>query len=27
MFKVYQDLGGDDEKPSDWTNQKFKNDY
>ena len=27
MFEVYQDLGGDEEKPSDWTNRKFKNDY
>ena len=27
MFEVYQDMGGDDEKTSDWTKQKFKNDY
>ena len=27
MFEVYQETGGGDEKPSDWTKQKFKNDY
>ena len=27
MFEVYQETGGGDEKTSDWTKQKFKNDY
>ena len=26
-FEVYEHMGEHDEKPSDWTKQKFKNDY